>query len=108
MSTLFTSRSDRPPVQRVGRLTAWLYRLRGVHGRKLVIALPYLWLICLFLLPFLTVFKISFAEMARAIPPFTDLVTWPTINWILRLTLLTIFSCSTIHCMWMPIFSRCR
>lgn len=51
MSTLFTSRSDRPPVQRVGKLTAWLYRLRGVHGRKLVIALPYLWLICLFLLP---------------------------------------------------------
>lgn len=76
MSTLFTSRSDRPPVQRVGKLTAWLYRLRGVHGRKLVIALPYLWLICLFLLPFLTVFKISFAEMARSIPPFTDLVTW--------------------------------
>ncbi|MEG1348730.1 MAG: putrescine ABC transporter permease PotH [Hafnia sp.] len=76
MSTLFTSRSDRPPVQRVGKLTAWLYRLRGVHGRKLVIAVPYLWLICLFLLPFLTVFKISFAEMARAIPPFTDLVTW--------------------------------
>ncbi|MDX6909342.1 putrescine ABC transporter permease PotH [Hafnia paralvei] len=76
MSTLFTSRSDRPPVQRVGKLTAWLYRLRGVHGRKLVIALPYLWLICLFLLPFLTVFKISFAEMARAIPPFTDLVNW--------------------------------
>lgn len=76
MSTLFTSRSDRPPVQRVGQFTAWLYRLRGVHGRKLVIALPYLWLICLFLLPFLTVFKISLAEMARAIPPFTDLMTW--------------------------------
>lgn len=76
MSTLFTSRSDHPPVQRVGKFTAWLYRLRGVHGRKLVIALPYLWLICLFLLPFLTVFKISLAEMARAIPPFTDLMTW--------------------------------
>lgn len=76
MSTLFTSRSDRPPVQRVGKFTAGLYRLRGVHGRKLVIALPYLWLICLFLLPFLTVFKISLAEMARAIPPFTDLMTW--------------------------------
>lgn len=76
MSTLFTSRSDRPPVQRVGKFTAGLFRLRGVHGRKLVIALPYLWLICLFLLPFLTVFKISLAEMARAIPPFTDLMTW--------------------------------
>jgi putrescine transport system permease protein len=43
------------------------------HGRKLVIALPYLWLILLFLLPFLIVFKISLAEMARAIPPYTDL-----------------------------------
>ncbi len=30
----------------------------------------------LFLLPFLIVFKISFAEMARAIPPYTDLVTF--------------------------------
>ncbi|SUH38465.1 putrescine transporter subunit: membrane component of ABC superfamily [Salmonella enterica subsp. enterica] len=31
--------------------------------RKLVIALPYIWLILLFLLPFLIVFKISLAEM---------------------------------------------
>jgi putrescine transport system permease protein len=46
------------------------------HGRKLVIALPYLWLILLFLLPFLIVFKISLAEMARAIPPYTDLWEW--------------------------------
>ncbi len=46
------------------------------HGRKLVIALPYIWLILLFLLPFLIVFKISLAEMARAIPPYTDLLEW--------------------------------
>ena len=32
-----------------------------------------IWLILLFLLPFLIVFKISPAEMARAIPPYTDL-----------------------------------
>ncbi|WP_024552327.1 putrescine ABC transporter permease PotH [Franconibacter helveticus 513] len=54
----------------------WLARLQMAHGRKLVIALPYLWLILLFLLPFLIVFKISLAEMARAIPPYTDLVSW--------------------------------
>ncbi|WP_415857475.1 putrescine ABC transporter permease PotH [Yersinia enterocolitica] len=30
----------------------------------------------LFMLPFLIVFKISLAEMARAVPPYTDLVTW--------------------------------
>lgn len=48
------------------------------HGRKLVIAMPYIWLILLFLLPFLIVFKISPAEMARAIPPYTDLWGGPT------------------------------
>ncbi|WP_413730964.1 putrescine ABC transporter permease PotH [Sodalis sp. RH22] len=46
------------------------------HGRKAVIFLPYLWLLLLFMLPFLIVFKISMAEMARAIPPYTDLVSW--------------------------------
>ncbi|MBG0750377.1 Putrescine transport system permease protein potH [Pectobacterium carotovorum subsp. carotovorum PCCS1] len=51
-------------------------RWRQKHGRKLVIALPYLWLLLLFMLPFLIVFKISLAEMARAIPPYTDLVSW--------------------------------
>ncbi|KAA9003283.1 putrescine ABC transporter permease PotH [Affinibrenneria salicis] len=55
----------------------WLLtRCRQQHGRKLVIALPYLWLLLLFLLPFLIVFKLSLAEMARAVPPYTDLVSW--------------------------------
>lgn len=47
-----------------------------LYGRLVVIAVPYIWMILLFLLPFLIVFKLSFAEMARAIPPFTDLITW--------------------------------
>lgn len=51
-------------------------RWRQEHGRKLVIALPYLWLLLLFMLPFLIVFKISLAEMARAVPPYTDLISW--------------------------------
>ncbi len=41
------------------------------HGRKLVIALPYIWLILLFLLPFLIVFKISWRKWrgrSRRIP----------------------------------------
>ncbi|MGP4885166.1 putrescine ABC transporter permease PotH, partial [Klebsiella pneumoniae] len=54
----------------------WAARLQMAHGRKLVIALPYLWLILLFMLPFLIVFKISLAEMARAIPPYTELMEW--------------------------------
>ncbi|HCQ11124.1 MAG TPA: putrescine ABC transporter permease PotH, partial [Leclercia adecarboxylata] len=32
--------------------TSWLTRMQMAHGRKLVIALPYVWLILLFLLPF--------------------------------------------------------
>ncbi|WP_041867438.1 putrescine ABC transporter permease PotH [Sodalis glossinidius] len=55
-----------------GLLTRW----QMAHGRKMVILLPYLWLLLLFMLPFLIVFKISLAEMARAIPPYTDLINW--------------------------------
>ncbi|QCR35812.1 putrescine ABC transporter permease PotH [Nissabacter sp. SGAir0207] len=54
----------------------WFTRLRRAHGRKLVIALPLIWLLLLFMLPFLIVFKISLAEMARAIPPYTELTSW--------------------------------
>lgn len=45
-------------------------------GRHAVIAPPYIWLLVFFLVPFLIVFKISFAEMQVAIPPYTDLVEW--------------------------------
>jgi putrescine transport system permease protein len=62
------------PGRKPGGFALWLARMQMAHGRKLVIALPYVWLILLFLLPFLIVFKISLAEMARAIPPYTDLM----------------------------------
>lgn len=39
--------------------------------RALLIALPYGWLLALFLLPFLIVFKISLSDFALAIPPYT-------------------------------------
>jgi putrescine transport system permease protein len=45
-------------------------------GRRSVIGVPYLWLVLFFLAPFVIVFKISFSEMAYAIPPYTDLMTW--------------------------------
>lgn len=54
----------------------WLVRMQMAHGRKLVIALPYVWLCLLFMLPFLIVFKISLADMARTIPPYTALMSW--------------------------------
>ncbi len=63
--------SRKPP----GGFKLWLSQLQMKHGRKLVIALPYL-VNLLFLLPFLIVFKISLSEMARAIPPYTELMEW--------------------------------
>ncbi|MDU9013275.1 MAG: putrescine ABC transporter permease PotH [Escherichia coli] len=69
MSTLEPAAQPKP-------FKLWLSQLQMKHGRKLVIALPYIWLILLFLLPFLIVFKISLAEMARAIPPYTELMEW--------------------------------
>ncbi|MDF7667840.1 putrescine ABC transporter permease PotH [Orbaceae bacterium ESL0727] len=50
--------------------------LMTLYGRLVVIAIPYLWMLLLFLLPFLIVFKISFSEMVRAIPPYTDLLSY--------------------------------
>ncbi|MEM7423619.1 MAG: ABC transporter permease subunit [Pseudomonadota bacterium] len=55
-----------------GALAAWVIR----HGKTLVLAIPLIWLLLFFLAPFLVVFKISFAELARARPPYTPLVTW--------------------------------
>ena len=46
------------------------------HGRTLVIAVPMIWLLVFFLAPFFVVFKISFAEIARARPPYTPLFSW--------------------------------
>ncbi|PKE31041.1 putrescine ABC transporter permease PotH [Rahnella sp. AA] len=72
MSVISEVTTAKPP----GGFKALTGRLQQRHGRKLVILLPLVWFLLLFLLPFLIVFKISFAEMARAIPPYTDLVTW--------------------------------
>lgn len=42
-------------------------------ARWLIIGVPLLWLFCFFLLPFLIVFKISFAEALIAVPPYSAL-----------------------------------
>ncbi|WP_454915360.1 ABC transporter permease subunit [Xanthobacter sediminis] len=44
------------------------------RGRYLVIAVPYLWLLALFLAPFLIVFKISLSQDAVAQPPYVPLL----------------------------------
>ncbi|MFM5657829.1 ABC transporter permease subunit [Aeromonas veronii] len=54
----------------------FLQRLKRVGGRRLVIGIPFFWLFFFFLLPFVIVVKISFAEADVAIPPYTDVVSW--------------------------------
>ncbi len=49
--------------------------LRGSRGRYLVLAVPLIWLTVFFLLPLLIVLQISFAQRARGIPPYSDLIT---------------------------------
>jgi putrescine transport system permease protein len=49
-------------------------RLRPRRGA--VISIPYIWLLLFFLIPFVIVLKISFAEMQLAMPPFTDLMRY--------------------------------
>jgi putrescine transport system permease protein len=53
-----------------------LQALRKNAGRRFVIAVPYLWLIVLFLIPFIIVFKISFSESRMAMPPYAPLIEW--------------------------------
>ncbi|WP_420860399.1 ABC transporter permease subunit [Algirhabdus cladophorae] len=57
------------------------------HGRTLVLAVPMLWLLIFFLAPFFVVFKISFAEIARARPPYTPLFSWEEGKLVVQATL---------------------
>jgi putrescine transport system permease protein len=50
--------------------------LSQAGGRRLVAGVPTLWLLLLFLVPFLIVFRISFSEVRLAIPPYTPLISW--------------------------------
>jgi len=45
-------------------------------GRPLVVAVPMLWLVLFFLIPFVIVLKISFSDTVIAQPPYTPLWEW--------------------------------
>ena len=49
---------------------------RKLFGRRLVIAVPYLWLLLYFAIPFVIVIKISFSETRIAMPPYAPLFEW--------------------------------
>ncbi len=50
-------------------------KLTGHPGRWLIILPPLLFLLVFFLIPFAFALKISFAEVAARVPPFTDILT---------------------------------
>jgi len=49
-------------------------------GRWLIILPPLIFLFVFFLIPFAFAFKISFAEAAPRVPPFTDIVSFTAIT----------------------------
>jgi putrescine transport system permease protein len=61
------------------RRALWSERF-GLTGRGWVVLLPYLWLLLFFVVPFVIVLKISFADLALAIPPYTPLLQWDDKN----------------------------
>jgi putrescine transport system permease protein len=48
----------------------------GLDGRSVVTAVPYLWLLLFFLIPFVIVLKISFSTGQIAMPPYEPLLHW--------------------------------
>jgi len=46
------------------------------NWRRLVLLIPYAWLLIFFLAPFFIVLKISLAELTIASPPFTPMIEW--------------------------------
>lgn len=64
--------SSLPLGSRIGSLLGRM----GLKGRLLVIAIPTVWLLVFFLIPFLVVAKISFSEAAIARPPYLPVVEW--------------------------------
>jgi len=49
-------------------------RLAAAFVSRLVIIVPYLWLLFFFLIPFIIVFKISLSQSAIAMPPYTPVL----------------------------------
>ena len=61
-----------PPL----RWSSGVLRRVGLTGRTVVIGVPWLWLLLFFVIPFLIVLKISFADTRLGVPPYTPLLDW--------------------------------
>ncbi len=75
-------------IETLGRLTLRFNIFANVKwGRLSVISAPTLWLAIFFFIPFVVVFKISLAESAIAIPPYSSLFEWDVEEAILSVKL---------------------
>ncbi|WP_114810946.1 ABC transporter permease subunit [Paraburkholderia kururiensis] len=57
-------------------LAQWPVRRFNLTGRTAVVAGPFVWLLLFFLVPFILVVKISFADQQLGIPPYTELTSY--------------------------------
>ncbi|KJS43219.1 MAG: hypothetical protein VR70_02900 [Rhodospirillaceae bacterium BRH_c57] len=57
----------------IARAGQWVTEVLQAGGRRLVIAVPFVWLLLFFLAPFAIVAKISLAEFRVGVPPYTPL-----------------------------------
>lgn len=69
--------------------------LRFTPGRRFVIAVPYVWLLVFFVLPFLILLRISVTDMGSGVDPFAPLIEAASGSWRIMLkhdNYLSIFS----------------
>ncbi|HEY1283586.1 MAG TPA: ABC transporter permease subunit [Steroidobacteraceae bacterium] len=64
------------------RWSQGVLRSTGITGRSLVIAVPSIWLLFFFLIPFIIVLKISFADTRLGVPPYTDMIEWTSDSYL--------------------------
>ncbi|MFD1556311.1 ABC transporter permease subunit [Paraburkholderia silviterrae] len=69
------------------RILNWPVQRFNLTGRTAVVAGPFFWLLLFFLVPFILVVKISFADQQLGIPPYTELTTYAEGVWHIALDL---------------------
>jgi putrescine transport system permease protein len=65
----------------------WPVKRFNLTGRTAVVAGPFFWLLLFFLVPFILVVKISFADQQLGIPPYTELTSFTDGVWHVALDL---------------------
>ena len=67
------------------RILHWPAQRFNLTGRTAVVAGPFFWLLLFFLVPFILVVKISFADQQLGIPPYTELTSYADGVWHIAL-----------------------